>query len=280
MSSKLKQPRRKSQANPAQNNDADLPPVSIEDISSAPPGSNDTGSDASTIRLSRDVDDDEDSLLDLIDIAKPSKAQKKRRKEKERKQRKKARGAKAQGQSNTPSSLTSTKPGSESSAPAPGPEADVHETTETPRQPSSSKQEAQGQALHIPAEALQPAVTFPTPSNISSPKYKYWNEVAKTQPEAQLLARRLGMRFPDPPYEDYSSRIQYLLYRFIAVAEDTPDNISMSLRPDWAQEDYTSVRLGVLEDNQPIDGPCDEDLAKWCPRSATVEEQRMMVEGN
>ncbi|KAF2796096.1 hypothetical protein K505DRAFT_359631 [Melanomma pulvis-pyrius CBS 109.77] len=111
----------------------------------------------------------------------------------------------------------------------------------------------------------------------------YWNQTAWTMFDAQVLAHRIGLRFPRP-YESFYGGLKYPLWRLIATGEDSEYNIATLLGPSWrlaAGDFYREWRLEALVLPIPTRGSVIDyerqklnvGLPRWTPREASTMEK-------
>jgi hypothetical protein len=110
---------------------------------------------------------------------------------------------------------------------------------------------------------------------------KYWVETAPTKPEAQALATRLGLEFPDG-FTGFKAGMMYPMRRLIVSGEDTPANMLLLFGPTWEADTtrtHEDARRTVLLSPPPgspshtMAGFMDQGLVSWRPRPANAEEE-------
>lgn len=109
----------------------------------------------------------------------------------------------------------------------------------------------------------------------------YWNHVASTQPEAQALAVRLGLEFPES-YVGFKSGLVYPIRRLIITGEDTPANLALLLGPLWEIKEGAIVKKTRIEvllcpppgsPSHAASQSLDVGSPRWTPRAPNADEQ-------
>ncbi|KAL8784136.1 MAG: hypothetical protein Q9195_009160 [Heterodermia aff. obscurata] len=122
--------------------------------------------------------------------------------------------------------------------------------------------------------------------NRTKKPHHYWNHVARTKPEAQALATRLGLDFPIA-LEGFQSGLIYPIRRLIVTGEDNAPNFATLLGPLWQsveEEIIKKTRIEVLlcpppgSPSHAVSGHFDAGSPRWNPRAPNAEEEAEIKE--
>ena len=137
--------------------------------------------------------------------------------------------------------------------------------------------------------AARPGWSAPTatPKVKVSSAWDHWNYTAASHPEAQALARRVKLEFPDREDFNLHRPLTYPLRRLVTTGEDTPENFRLLLGPNWEaaiKDDWKKYRIWLLKHHAAVASTDGDSWLSWAdyqapfvrPRPASEEERAQL----